>query len=250
VFQEKWSGTPLLLSGPQVSRVVALSIDNPATYGLDPPATVVKVTERSGITFEFHMGDTTPDGENQYAALIGDPKLFTLPQIWAEVINRLATEPPYIRLYYISGDNSIAAIGVEHNGVYVGYERQPGSLQWVIAGDVDGDTGVPVSQEQWPEILQSLTTPPVSRILSDKIDDPAAYGLERPQTRVEVATRQEDPYVFFLGSPTEDGQSRYAQRRGKQELFTVPVSWAQMVEGLASEPPYSPENAEVVAPTG
>ncbi len=95
VFQEKWSGTTLLLSGPQVNRIVTSSFDNPASYGLEPPETVVKVTERSGLVYEFHMGSTTPDSGNQYTYLVGDPTLFTVPQIWAQVINNLADEPPY-----------------------------------------------------------------------------------------------------------------------------------------------------------
>lgn len=246
VFLEKWSGTPLLLSGPQVRRVLAQSVDNPASYGLDPPESVIKVTERSGITYEFHMGDSTPDGENQYASLIGDTQLFTVPQIWAQVINRLATEPPYVRLYYVGADNTVAAIGVEHNGQYLEYRSQFGGLDWVVAGD----TEMPVSGERWPDILQSMTTPPISRILSDKIDDPADYGLEQPNTTVEVVTRQESPYIFYLGSPTEDGQDRYAEVKGRKELYTVSESWAQMVFGLVTEPPYSAEVGENVAPTG
>ncbi len=95
VFQDKWSGTTLLLSGPQVNRIVTSSFDNPASYGLEPPETVVKVTERSGLVYEFHMGSTTPDAANQYTYLVGDPTLFTVPQIWAQVINNLADEPPY-----------------------------------------------------------------------------------------------------------------------------------------------------------
>ena len=95
VFLEKWGGTTLLLSGPQVNRIVASSFENPASYGLEPPETVVKVTERSGVVYEFHMGSTTPDSENQYTFLVGDPTLFTVPQIWAQVINNLADEPPY-----------------------------------------------------------------------------------------------------------------------------------------------------------
>ena len=95
VLLDKWSGTTLLLSGPQVNRIVASSFDNPASFGLEPPETVVKVTERTGLVYEFHMGSTTPDSENQYAFLVGDPTLFTVPQIWAEVINRLADTPPY-----------------------------------------------------------------------------------------------------------------------------------------------------------
>ncbi len=95
VFQDKWSGTTLLLSGPQVNRIVTSSFDNPASYGLEPPETVVKVTERSGLVYEFHMGSTTPDSGNQYTYLVGDPTLFTVPQIWAQVVNNLADEPPY-----------------------------------------------------------------------------------------------------------------------------------------------------------
>ncbi len=95
VFQDKWSGTTLLLSGPQVNRIVTSSFDNPASYGLEPPETVVKVTERSGLVYEFHMGSATPDAANQYTYLVGDPTLFTVPQIWAQVINNLADEPPY-----------------------------------------------------------------------------------------------------------------------------------------------------------
>jgi hypothetical protein len=94
VVQTKWSGTPLLLSGPQVNRQLAITIENPATYGLEPPATRVIVTVRTGLTYEFHMGNPTPDGQNQYARLVGDKTLFTVPEIWARVINKLATEPP------------------------------------------------------------------------------------------------------------------------------------------------------------
>ena len=240
VLIEKWSGTPLLLSGPQVNRVLAQSFDDPAAYGLDPPASVIKVTERSGIVYEFHMGDPTPDGENQYARLVGDPQLFSVPQIWAQVINKLALEPPYVRLYYVGQDNSIDAIGVEHNDQYVEYQKQIGGLDWIITGDSES----PVSPDLWQEILLSLTIPPIAQILSDTIDNPAEYGLEEPQTIVEIATRGERPYIFHLGNPTADGENRYAQRRGKQDLFSVPETWAKMVEGLALEPPYAPEEGQ------
>jgi hypothetical protein len=153
VFLDKWSGTPLLLSGPRVNRVLSQTIDNPEAYGLDPPKSSIKVTERSGRSYEFHMGDPTPDGNNQYAYLVGDPQLFTVPQIWAEVINRLVTEPPYPRPYYIDKDNSIAHIGVNYNGKAVDYQKQLGSQEWVVLGDSE----TPVAQEQWQQILPLLT---------------------------------------------------------------------------------------------
>ena len=178
VLNEKWSGTPLLLSGPRVNRVLSQTVDNPAVYGLDPPKSIIKVTERSGLSYEFRMGDPTPDGENQYAHLVGDPQLFTVPQIWAEVINRLVTEPPYPRLYYLDKDSIIVHIGViDREGNAIDYRRSLTSEQWVVVGDPE----TPVAQGQWQQILPSLTRPPVSQLLSDRIENPAEYGLMPPQ---------------------------------------------------------------------
>ena len=56
VFQGKWSGTPLLLSGPKVNRRLAEEMRNPSDFGLDPPESVVRVTERTGRTYEFPYG--------------------------------------------------------------------------------------------------------------------------------------------------------------------------------------------------
>ncbi len=95
VFQKKWGGTPLLVSGPRVSRVLDRAPDDLTPYGLQPPLSKIWVTDSTGNTVEFHMGDPTPDAENHYARLVGDPALFTLPTTWAEVINRLVIEPPY-----------------------------------------------------------------------------------------------------------------------------------------------------------
>ena len=95
VLPEKWQGTPLLLSGPLVSRMLAERMENPASYGLEPPLTLVRVTDVSGIILEFHLGKATPDTQNQYARLAGHQTLFSVPAAWADAVNRLASEPPY-----------------------------------------------------------------------------------------------------------------------------------------------------------
>ena len=247
VLTEKWSGTPLLLSGPRVNRLLSQTVDNPKIYGLEPPKSIVRVTERSGFTYEFRMGDPTPDGQNQYVYLVGDPQLFTVPQIWAEVINRLVDEPPYPRLYYIDKDNSIVHIGVlDKNGNAVDYRRPVGSEEWVVMGDPD----TPVSQQQWRQVMPLLTRPPISEVVMDRMDDAAKYGLKPPKTRVLVTTTREQPFDLYLGDPTPDGQSRYAQKRGQQKLFAVPESWASMLEGLASDPPYASPPQEQTSDSG
>ena len=48
VFQQKWGGTPLLMSGPRVTRPLSDSIENPAAFGLEPPKTAVTIFDRYG----------------------------------------------------------------------------------------------------------------------------------------------------------------------------------------------------------
>ena len=86
---------PLILSGPRVNRVLDATVDNPESYGLEPPQTTVEVTERGGQKFEFHLGHLTPDQKNQYAQLVGSPTLFTVTALWGDVINGLVSDPPY-----------------------------------------------------------------------------------------------------------------------------------------------------------
>ncbi|MBI4311754.1 MAG: hypothetical protein HY681_08220 [Chloroflexi bacterium] len=91
----RWSGIPLLLTGPRSSRVAAPSVENPKDYGLDPPQTVITVRLSSRQEIITLLGDVTPDGANHYAQVIGSDPLFLIPASWGNVISRLVLEPPY-----------------------------------------------------------------------------------------------------------------------------------------------------------
>ena len=95
VYGPKWSGTPFLLGGPQIERELLEAKEPLASYGLDPPESIIKVTEKGGHVFEFHLGDTTPDANSQYVRLTTETSIFTVAEMWARVINELAVNPPY-----------------------------------------------------------------------------------------------------------------------------------------------------------
>ena len=95
VFQDKWAGMTLLLSGPKTNRLLADSIDDPAKYGLDEPQTRIQVFDKSGSPLEFHLGNSTPSGHHWYASVVGSQSLFQVAALWGEVVSKLATEPPY-----------------------------------------------------------------------------------------------------------------------------------------------------------
>ncbi len=247
VYQDKWSGTPLLLSGPRVNRTLADEMDNPAQYGLDPPITVVRLTERTGRQYEAHLGIETPDGQNQYARLVGSPKLFSVPQIWARVVNRLVFQPPYPRLYDTDiedrellnvGKQDVIYFEVTVDGEQVIYGADLDDNWFII--EVDEATGedreIAIPADVWTDADLLLENPEVIDTVSEDLRDPENYGLDPAGTSVWLATAAERTHEFYIGDPTPDGQHRYAVTSGQAELFTVPADWADSIEKLATEP--------------
>ena len=242
VFQQRWGGTPLLLSGPRVNRGLRETIDNPADYGLDPPESVVRVGDWAGNTFEFHMGIPTPDGSNQYARLVGDDALFTLPSVWADVVNRLALDPPYGRLF----DLDLALIRVievsagEDTAVYF----LDGDQWFVSEGPppVDVEAAAPVSEE-WPEWMATLAAPRIDEIVEQQLQSReterlAEYGFDEPAVRVVMARRGQSAVEFQLaeGPPGSDGYYARSLEQTDEKLYLIKKSRLAGIESLASDP--------------
>ena len=232
VFVDKWAGTPLLLSGPRVNRTLAETIEDPASFGLDPPESVVKVANRGGQTFEFHMGIITPDESNQYVRLVGHPTLFTVPAIWAQVINRLAKEPPYLRLFQLE-DGFLTLIEVSDKGETITYGKKRDNLWYVLE-----PKEAPVASDKWGDTADFLSGPRVNQIVEEEIDNPEDYGLEPPQTKVRLGLAQGANVEFYLGDVTPDGDHRYAYLAGNTTLFAMSNVWAKRITDLAVAPPY------------
>ena len=242
VFQQRWGGTPLLLSGPRVNRGLREAIDNPADYGLDPPESVVRVGDWAGNTFEFHMGIPTPDGSNQYARLVGDDALFTLPSVWADVVNRLALDPPYGRLF----DLDLALIRVIE--VSAGEDTAVYFLdgdQWFVAEGpppVDVEAAAPVSEE-WPEWMATLAAPRIDEIVEQQLQSReterlAEYGFDEPAVRVVMARRGQSAVEFQLaeGPPGSDGYYARSLEQTDEKLYLIKKSRLTGIESLASDP--------------
>lgn len=233
VFQDLWGGKPLLLSGPRVSRAVSAKLEDPANFGLDPPQTQVTITDRSGNTIEFHLGDATPDTIDQYAILVGDEALFTVPLAWGEVVNRLVTEPPFLRLYQVE-EGRMALIEVTFQGETTAYQWDPETAGWRF---IQPDAG-PVSAEKWGDTAAMISGPRVDDRIALNLDEPAQFGLEPPETRVRLGLPGKPPVEFHLGNPTEDGEHRYVRVLGEPELYIMPVERAQRIIDLAVNPPF------------
>ena len=247
VFSYRWGGIPLLLSGPRVNRGLKQTIDDGGQYGLDPPESVVRVTDWGENTFEFHMGIPTPDGENQYARLVGDNALYTVPSVWADVVNRLAHEPPWGRLF----DLEIAQISLieisadDETAVYF-----PQGNAWFVhpgAPPVDPEQSAPAAAE-WAEWLELLTAPRVDAIVETRLSNweeerLEEYGFASPDVRMVIARRGEATLEVQLAEGPTGSDSYYARtiNNSDETLYSIRKERLDGIESLASDPLISPD---------
>lgn len=246
VFQQRWGGTPLLLSGPRVNRGLKEIIDNPADYGLGPPESVIRVGDWAGNIVEFHMGNPTPDGANQYTRLVGSDALFTVPSVWADVVNRLAVDPPYGRLFDLEIEfiRVVEVTAGESTAVYF-LEGD----RWLVSDEpppVDLETSAPVSEE-WPQWLFTLAALRIDEIVEQQVMDReteklAMYGLDSPAVRVVFARRGQATVEFLLGDSTPDGDSYYARsvNNNDERVYSIKKSRLEGITGLAANPLFLP----------
>ena len=247
VFQQRWGGMPLLFSGPRVNRGLKQTIDNPSVYGLDPPESIVRVADFAGNTFEFHMGGPTPDGQNQYTRLVGDNALYTVPSVWADVVNRLAAEPPWGRLFDL--DILFFRVVEVNVGDATSVYFLDGDRWFVFDGPppVDPEQAAPASDE-WADWLQTLSAPRVDAIVEPQVEDRheeklEMYGLLEPPIRVVIARRGESTVEIHLSEGPPGSDSYYARSTNTSDinLYTIQKSRLEGIESLATDPLVHPD---------
>lgn len=245
VYQPKWGGKALVVSGPKPSRCLSETIEDRALYALDPPATTVQVSDRSEQTVLFELGAITPDGANQYVRL-NDDSLFTLPKIWGEVVIRLATEPPYPPPFISILDTE----SVREMKVTVRDEDGLAEAIYLLTGENEGEEdqwilvegpGVLVHQERWAELTAGLDDAGLETETEDLqgAGGDAKFGLNTPLVQIDLRPDRADntgELRYFVGGKVA-GSERYNFREfGKDVLHTVEAGWVDKLITLAKDP--------------
>ena len=90
----RWSGIPLLFTGPRSSRLITNNLTNPQEYGIDTPTAEYTITLSTGNELTILVGTETPDLSSSYVNLKGKGSLFLVPASWTVAINDMALNPP------------------------------------------------------------------------------------------------------------------------------------------------------------
>ena len=244
VYQPKWGGKALIVSGPKPSRILSETIEDPALYGLDVPVTTVRVTDRSGQVVAFELGASTPDGSNQYVRLT-DGSLSTLPNVWGEVVASLATKPPYSPPFIsVLGIDVVREMkltlrdeagDVEAEAIYLLTGENEGEPeQWIL---VEG-AGVVVHEERWEELTPMLSGADLQTEAGDigEAGGDAAFGLDSPILQLDIRPDRDAELRYFIGDKVADADRYYFREFGKEVLSTVDGDWVEPLITLARDP--------------
>jgi hypothetical protein len=137
--------------------------------------------------------------------------------------------------YQVSMDD-ITFIGVKHQDKYQSFVRTEYDT-WAF----QDPAGIPPFHDRWGGMTLLLSGPQTRRdltVAAPTIDDPTRYGLDEPQTIVDVKLTGNRHIQFRLGDTTTDGEHHYGEVVGFKQLYIISSSWGDVLARLATEPPY------------
>jgi hypothetical protein len=103
-------------------RVVADKATNLAPYGLSDPAFEIDVSTKDGRNTRLLFGDDTPTGDGLYAALGGDPRVFTVAEYAKTSLNKSLADLRDKRLLPIDS-GSVSSIELIRKGQDIDFAR-------------------------------------------------------------------------------------------------------------------------------
>ena len=118
-------------------RMVDANATDLAGYGLMPPLLEVDVATKDGKTTQLQIGEATPTGNNVYAKLGGDPRLFTMPNNNKATFDKTAKDLREKHLLAFTG-GKLEGVGLTLPG-----KNGPQTIEFSRSGETDWEIEKP-----------------------------------------------------------------------------------------------------------
>ena len=135
--------------------------------------------------------------------------------------------------FYTVTEDDINRISITSQGAEQSFIQAPGS-GWVFE-DVHQ---IPVDYARWGGVTLLLSGPRTHRLFAEADQDEVDFGLENPQTLINMSLRGGRDVQLSLGNWTPDRGYNYSVNRGDERLYLVDASWGLVLGALATNPPY------------
>lgn len=241
VNAERWGGVTLLLTGPEVERVLGGAPDA-GEYGLDAPSAVARVGLADGSAVVVRLGDRTPDGRNFYAQVEGRDAVALVNAPWGEAAARLASDPPWPSWFYAVDPERVRVFELERGGrtatFLLGLSKTDGEASArVHAGGEARDLDV----AERAAALALAGGPSGLRALAPDAAGAAETGLRDPALIVRVSYERAaqgdggllEGAVYAIGARLPDGSAYYAATEDADYPLAFDAAWVDAALALA-----------------
>jgi uncharacterized ParB-like nuclease family protein len=208
--QEAVAGILSTLSGVSADRVVEDKASNLKQYGLDPPAAELDISGKGQGTRQLLLGDDTPTGGDVYAALAGDPRVFTVPSYNKTGLAKSLNDLRDKNLLTVDADK-VSRVELIRKGQEIEFDRTKDG--WQILKPASS----PADSSAVNDLVRSLTGATIQ--LSDTATSDAAAEFARA-TPVAIAKLTGDTGVQTLEVRKSKGDY-YAKSSAVDGVFKI-----------------------------
>ncbi len=238
---DRWGGIVLLLSGPQIDRVLPEPEDL-SSYGLDAPSTVsVGLANADRVT--VRLGANTPDGRHYYAQVDGRPGVALVNAPWGDALARLVSEPPRPYWFYRTDPALVRVFEVESaDGAatfLVGLSSVNGEPSARVAvGDMARDLDGTEREELMgvvggPNPFQVLPWPSGQSLEGLGLASPDVFIRLSYELPTPLENRSVFSTVYAVGAQTPGGDGYYVLTDDAPSLLAFDAAWVEQAMDLA-----------------
>jgi hypothetical protein len=136
-------------------------------------------------------------------------------------------------VYRMNADN-IVHISIKHGELDYTFKRVEDG--WVF----EDAEQTPTNPDRLTGMQYVLAGPRADIVLEGEIANASEYGLDDPETIVEIADAQGLGFHLEFGNMNVDHSLQYVSLEGSEDVFLIHSSWTSVIANLAIEAPYIP----------
>lgn len=197
-------------------RLIDTEPSDLSAYGLDKPVTVT-FTDKAGNSRTIEVGSSTPSGDDYYVRKGDGKEVYTLVRYLAEYLapgpHDLISRQLYHRQDLTEEDMTELTFHRDGELVFSAYLKKA-PVDWQITRPLE----ISANLQNLDRFLRGLSGLKASRVVDDRTDNLAAYGLDNPRYVLEY-TLDGQSYVLRLGN--KDGSAYYAMMEGRNLVYAV-----------------------------
>jgi hypothetical protein len=211
------------ITGAQVQKSLDEMPADLAPFGLDKPATTIKITTKDGTLPPIQIGKNTAIGAKTYVRKGDEPKIYLTASTIQTGVNKQAKDLRDKQLLAYQ-DDDVQRIDIEKPGVPPLTILRRGKDTWTLE-----PSGLPADPTEVRSYVSSLRTTRAVDFPDDGPTDLAKYGLDKPRLTVTVTTGKDRTATqqLLVGGESSGGQTKqvYVKRGNQPAVFAV-GEWA------------------------